>query len=82
MNRMHNVLVNAEGGFICFLKIMLQMHKAEDITLCMRVTAVRMCNFIESPSGFVFICAFVEQDVLPRRVDGVDGFESAHFTFS
>lgn len=48
----------------------------------MRVAAVRICNFIESPLGFVFICAFVEQDVLPWCVDGLDVFESAHFTFS
>lgn len=27
---------------------------------CERDAAVRKCNFIESPSGFVFICAFVE----------------------
>lgn len=54
------------------VKIMLEMHKAEDITLCMRDAAVRICNFMESPSGFVFICAFVEQDVLPWCVEGLE----------
>lgn len=29
-----------------------------------------ICNFTKSPSGFVFICAFAEQDVLPRCIDG------------
>lgn len=54
-----------------FVKIMLEMHKAEDIILCIRNVSVRRCNFIESPSGFVFICAFVEQDALPRCVEGL-----------
>lgn len=51
---------------------MLETHKAEDIILCIRNGAVRRCNFIESPSGFVFICAFVEQDVLPRCAEGLE----------
>lgn len=66
------------------IRIMLQMHKAKDITLCMRGTAVRKCNFIESPSGFVFIYAFVEQGVSPGCVEGWSRccFEWVHFAFS
>lgn len=54
----------------CLVKIMLQTYKAKDIILDMRDAAVRICNLIESPSGFVFICAFVEHDVSPCCVEG------------
>lgn len=54
------------------VKIMLEMHRAKDITLSMRDTAVRICNFMKSPSGFAFNSAFVEQDVLPWLVEGQD----------